>query len=112
MAQRATLRQSGGRGLLVAPSSDVPERWGGRLERWIERLYTAADGFGVRRGWLPSAPEAPPEPPQGPLGDPADLPGRRRRPGPRRQFAHRLAAAAAWLSAAAPDALSSSSTAT
>jgi hypothetical protein len=58
----------------VAPASDVPERWGDRLERWIERLYAAADGFGVRRGWLPPSPEPPPEPPQGPLDSPVDLP--------------------------------------
>jgi hypothetical protein len=74
MARHATLRQSGRRGFLVAPASDVPESWGDRLDRWIERLYAAADRFGVRRGWLPPPPEPPPEPSQGPLGDPADLP--------------------------------------
>jgi hypothetical protein len=53
---------------------DVPERWGDRLERWIERFYAAADGFGVRRGWLPPPPEPPPEPSRGPLDGPVVLP--------------------------------------
>jgi hypothetical protein len=58
----------------VAPASDAPESWGDRLERWIERLYAAADGFGVRRGWLPPSPEPLAEPSQGPLDGPVDLP--------------------------------------
>jgi hypothetical protein len=74
-ARGATLHQTEWEeGFLVAPASDAPERWGDRLERWIERLYAAVDGFGVRRGWLPPPPEPAPELSQGPLDGPVDLP--------------------------------------